>query len=208
MKPEVWIKEWAHPLLYCRQDERRLPESARQFLTTFGLPSVVIFESFNSFEISFAPLQEELVSYNATVEWGDFYIEDLDREWGHQVVFGEEEFCNGHASFCVDDKNGAVNRIDCELDDPMCFVNSNIELFGMSLLIAQQWSISTHSSGMLLTAEWLEILADGLECCDPRAFADDKCFWRSLISYLLENLEDDPFDLEITSDPKRSKPRF
>ena len=128
-----------------------------------GLPRVVIFEWSSPFYISFSPLQEELVAYNTVFSWGDFYNEVLDRDWSHRLVVGEEEFCNGHASFCVHEHDGMVNRLDRELlRDPQCFVNSNIELFGMSLLFAQQRSVAVHSNGALPSAESCEMLASGL----------------------------------------------
>jgi hypothetical protein len=208
MQLEAWAREWHYPLLHCRPDEKRLPQTAREFLTTFGLPSVVIFELHSSFEISFAPLKNELMPYNSAIRWGDFYSEELDREWSHQFVLGEEEFCNGHASFCVHDNTGTVNRLDCELNNPICFVNSSVELFGKSLLFAQQWSVNTHDQGALPTAESFETLINGLKRCDPRAFEDRRCFWRSMIEYVVENPDGAPLDLVITSDPMRSKPRF
>jgi hypothetical protein len=186
-----------------------MPAAARDFLIAFGLPRVVIFEWRNSFEISFSPLEKELVPYNALIGWGDFYDEARDREWGHQLVVGEEEFCNGHASFCVHEHDGTVNRLDCELlQDPQCFVNSNIERFGMSLLFARKWSVAVHSNGALPSAGSVEMLASWLKRADPRAFEDEKSFWPSLIECVLENPDGDPLDLEITSDPARSKPRF
>jgi hypothetical protein len=169
----------------------------------------VIFEWRESFEISFAPLAKELAPYNTLIEWGDFYDAARDREWGHQLVVGEEEFCNGHASFCVQEQDGTVNRLDCELlQDPKCFVNSNVELFGSSLLIAQKWSVAAHANGALPSPQSFEMLASGLRRADPRAFEDMKNFWPSLIECVLENPDGDPLDLEITSDPARSKPRF
>jgi hypothetical protein len=190
-------------------DESRVPAAARDFLISFGLPRVVIFEWRNSFEISFAPLEKELVPYNALIGWGDLYDETRDREWSHQFIVGEEEFCNGHASFCVHDQDGTVNRLDCELlKDPLSFVNSSIELFGMSLLFAQKWSGAVHSNGSLPSAKSFEILASGLKRTDPHAFENVKSFWPSLIESVLENPDGDSLDLEITSDPARSKPRF
>jgi hypothetical protein len=186
-----------------------MPAAARDFLISFGLPRVVIFEWRNSFEISFTPLEKELVPYNAQIRWGDFYDEARDHEWSHQLVVGEEEFCNGHAAFCVHEHDGTVNRLDCELfKDPQCFVNSSVVLFGMSLLFAQKWSVSVHSNGTLPSAASFEMLASGLKRADPRAFEDEKSFWPSLIECVLENPDGDPLDLEITSDPARSKPRF
>ena len=51
-------------------------------------------------------------------------------------------------------------------------------------------------------------MASWLKRADPRAFEDEKSFWPSLIECALENPDGDPLDLEITSDPARSKPRF
>jgi hypothetical protein len=209
VQPDAWARDWSHALIRGRPDERRLPAAARDFLIAFGLPRVVIFEWRNSFEISFTPLEKELVPYNAIIGWGDFYDESRDREWSHQLVVGEEEFCNGHASFCVHEHDGKVNRLDCELlKAPQCFVNSNVELFGLSLLFAQKWSFTAHCNGALPSAESFELLASGLKRTDPRAFEDEKSFWPGLIECVLENPDGDPLDLEITSDPARSKPRF
>ncbi len=146
MQPNEWADAWQHPLIHGRRDEKRLPSTAREFLISFGVPRVVIFEWHSPFEISFSPLQQELVAYNTVFSWGDFYNEVLDRDWSHELVVGEEEFCNGHAAFCVHENDGTVSRLDCELDlDPQCFVNSSIELFGMSLLLAQKWSSPDYS---------------------------------------------------------------
>ena len=115
MKPFAWTDCWKHDIVNARSDDSLLPLEAREFLVLHGLPSVVIFECRNSFEISFAPLAKQLTCYNRLVRWGDFYNEALDQEWARQVVIGEEEFCNGHASFCVHQRRGDVSRIDCEL---------------------------------------------------------------------------------------------
>jgi hypothetical protein len=186
-----------------------MPAAARDFLVWFGMPRVVIFEWRNAFELSFTPLEEELVPYNAIIRWGAFYNETRDREWSHQLVVGEEEFCNGHASICIHEHDGTVNRLDCELDDePQCFVNSDVELFGKSLLFAQKWSAAVHTNGALPSVGSFETLASELRRTDPRAFLDDRSFWPSLIECVLENPDGHPLELEITSDPARSKPRF
>jgi SUKH-4 immunity protein len=209
VQPDVWARNWYHPLIRGRSDERRMPAAARDFLVTFGLPRVVIFEWRNAFEISFTPLEKELVPYNAIIGWGDFYDEARDREWSHQLVVGEEEFCNGHASICIQEHDGTVNRLDCELDkNPKCFVNSNVELFGKSLLFAQKWSAAVHANGALPSIGSFEALRSALKRADSRAFEDERGFWPSLIECVLENPDGDPLELEITSDPARSKPRF
>jgi hypothetical protein len=209
MRRDEWAHAWQHPLVHGRRDQQRLPPAAREFLASFGLPRLVIFEWRSPFEISFAPVEKELIAYNTVFSWGDFYNEVLDREWSHQLVVGEEEFCNGHASFCVHENDGTVSRLDCELlRDPQCFVNSTIELFGTSLLLAQKWSAVVHSGGALPSADSFEQLAKELKRADPRAFQDDKCFWPNLIEVVLENPDNDSLDFEVTSDPARSKPRF
>lgn len=164
MQPEAWARDWCYALIQGRADETRMPAAARDFLISFGLPRVVIFEWRNSFEISFTPLEKELVPYNALIRWGDFYDKARDREWSQQLVVGEEEFCNGHASFCVHEHDGTVNRLDCELlKDPQRFVNSSIELFGMSLLFAQKWSVAVHSNGTSPSAASFGKLANELK---------------------------------------------
>jgi hypothetical protein len=209
MKPDEWADAWQHPLIHGQRDEKRLPSTAREFLVSFGLPRVVIFEWRSPFEISFSPLQKELVAYNTVFSWGDFYNEVLDRDWSHELVVGEEEICNGHAAFCVHEDGGAVSRLDCELlRDPQCFVNSSIELFGISLLLAQKWSRVVHSGRASPSVDSFDRLANELKRADPRAFEDQKSFWPSLIETVLENPDDDPLELEITSDPARSTPRF
>lgn len=209
MQPDAWARDWSHPLVRGCSDEGRMPAVARDFLVSFGLPRIVIFEWRNSFELSFTPLEKALVPYNAIIGWGDFYDEARDREWSHQLVVGEEEFCNGHASICIQEQDGTVNRLDCELDkNPNCFVNSNVELFGKSLLSAQKWSASVHAGGALPSVESFELLRGELKRVDPLAFEDERSFWPSLIECVLENPDGDPLKLEITSDPTRSKPRF
>lgn len=208
MQPDLWAREWQQPLIRGCPDERRIPAAAREFLVSCGLPRVIIFEWRSSFEISFAPLEKRLVPYNAIIRWGDFYDEVRDRAWSHQLVVGEEEFCNGHASLCIHEHDGTVSRLDCELSDPECFVNSNVELYGKSLLLAQKWSAAVHSNGTLPSVGAFEALASELRRVDPRAFEDQNSFWPNLIECVLENPDGDPLELEITSDPARSKPRF
>lgn len=209
MQPNAWAREWRHPLIRGRPDERRIPAAARDFLVSFGLPRVVIFEWRSDFEISFAPIEKELVPYNTTFTWGDFYSEARDRAWSQQLIIGEEEFCNGHASICIHEHYGSVNRLDCELDrNADCLVNSSIELYGRSLLLARNWSAAVHMGGALPSAEAFETLAAELRRVDPSAFEDKDSFWPNLIECVVENPDGDPLELEITSDPARSKPRF
>jgi hypothetical protein len=75
-------------------------------------------------------------------------------------------------------------------------------------LLAQKWSGFVHATGALPSVESFETLASELRRTDPRAFEDERSFWPSLIDCVLENPDGDPLELEITSDPARSKPRF
>lgn len=204
MEPTEWHEAWKHPLIRASANETRLPPEAHSFLTVYGLPEVMIFECQTDFEISFSPLREILKSYNKLIRWGDMFNEKLDGEWSHQLVIGEEEFCNGHASFCVHDRTGIVYRLDCEVNDHTTFVNSTVAKFGMSLLAAKIWSDEILSAGVA-AVEFLDVLGSRVSQIDPIAFSNDVNFWPSLIECVRES--ESP-DLEVTSDPKRSKPRF
>jgi hypothetical protein len=91
LQPNAWARDWRYPLIHGRSDQRRIPAAARDFLVSFGLPRVIIFEWRSDFEISFSPVEKDLVPYNTTFTWGDFYNEVRDRAWSHQLVIGEEE---------------------------------------------------------------------------------------------------------------------
>ena len=81
LEANAWERDWCHALIRGHANERRMPENSQQFLVTFGLPRVVLFEWRNAFELSFAPLEKELVTYNTMIRWGDFYDGGRDREW-------------------------------------------------------------------------------------------------------------------------------
>ncbi len=205
MQPDTWANAWSCGGVRAREEDGWSPAGARDFLVAYGLPRLIIFEWRNDFEISFAPIARAPVPYNAEIRWGDFYDADKDREWGRQWIIGDEEFCNGHASYCIQADTGEVSRIDCELSDPQSFVNSSVALYGRSLLAARVWSARVPSRGLVLTLESFQQLGRELQSIDPRALEHDRCFWRNLIEVLLD---DKLIDLEITDDPARSKPRF
>jgi hypothetical protein len=196
---------WKHPVVRTRLDDTLLPGDAREFLSRHGLPSLMIFECQNSFEISFAPLEKKLACYNEEMSWGDFYDARLDRDWSKQIVMGEEEFCNGHASFCVHRESGEVSRIDCQLENPRFLVNSNVILFNSSLLVAEHWSDTLKTFRISPSKDALLILRREFESIDPKASKDTDYFWRKLVDYVLDC---ESMDLEITDDPSRSQPRF
>lgn len=209
MLTNLWARDWHFPLIKGRSEEARIPADARNFLVSFGLPRVIVFELRNAFEISFKPIENELVSYTSTFSWGDFYDEALDRAWHRQLVIGEEVFCNGHASICIHEHTGIISRLDCELDqNAECFINSSVELYGMSLLVAQKWSATHQTEITLPTEEAVKSLARELRHIDPHAFEEQASFWPNIIECVLENPDDDPLKLEITSNPASSKPRF
>jgi hypothetical protein len=205
MQPDEWLDAWEHRVIHAREEDRHLPVAARAFLLSHGLPRVVIFQWRNSFEIAFSPLAKELVFYNTLVRWGAFRNEALDRSWGDQVVIGEEDFCNGSASYCVHKEHGTVSRIDCGLSNPQCFVNSSVEQFGRSLLVGKRWSAALRARGLVPSRGDFQVLARELASVDGEAFATADHFWRNLIEVILDEAE---IELEITDDPARSRPRF
>jgi SUKH-4 immunity protein len=205
MEAGEWRDVWEHGVINARGDDRLLPAAAREFLLAYGMPKVVIFECSNSFEISFWPLAEELAVYNARVRWGDFYNKELDREWSNQVVIANEDFRNGSASYCVHQEHGRVSRIDCELSTPLCFVNSSVAQFGMSLLVAKKWSANLRARDTIPTAASFKVLARDLASVDRDAFESVENHWPGLIEFVLDG---EVLDFEITDDPARSKPRF
>ncbi len=197
---------WTDPI-FLSADDIALPETSREFLVSRGLPRVMIFEWQNSFEISFSPLQSKLLPYNTSVRWGDFFDHDLDERWTSEFIVGEEEFCNGSASYCLNAKTGYVSRIDCQLSIPQSFVNSSVELFSKSLLVAKEWSDSLRTTRMAPSRDTLTQLADSLECFDPAAFANSDNIWRNLIELMLDELSS-LTSVVITDDASYSKPRF
>jgi hypothetical protein len=205
MQPIVWRKRWQHDLTHARAGERTLPKEAHDFLVDFGLPRVMMFEWRSSFEITFAPLATELIPYSDVIRWGDFFNRELAERWSQQLVIGEEEFCNGHASFCVHKQTGVVTRIDCELSAPETFVNSTVIQFAESLLAAKEWSDQALSRGGAPTRSAFQSLASDLKVIDCRVFDNQSSFWRKFIEFILD---DEPNALLITNDPSRSKPRF
>lgn len=205
MEIEAWRRAWgADRLIYAGASSRQLPPTARDFLTSYGLPRVFIFEHENASEISFLPIANKLLAYNKVIRWGDFSDREQDRTWRHQLVIGEEEFCNGHASFCIHRIDETITRIDCELDEPEEFVNSTVPQFAESLLLAALWSGANCQDEIWWRTSLAE-LAHALELKDPDAFDGRKSFWPTLIDHIKDQ---SPGSFEITCDPARSKPRF
>jgi hypothetical protein len=205
MQTIEWRDAWQDRLVYLRADDRQLPNGTRDFLVSFGMPRRVIFECRSSFEISFAPVEAGLTPYNTLVQWGDFYNAAFDRAWSNELVIGDEDFCNGSACYSVQRESGQVSRIDCELSKPQTFVNSSVAQFGMSLLVSKKWSANMRAQGVVPSFDSFTALARELERIDEKAFQSDGHYWRNLIEVFLEEKD---FELEITDDPAKSKPRF
>jgi hypothetical protein len=206
MEASDWKQGWGEDRVVTLQgDGRMLPVESQRFLRDYGLPSVVIFEGTATFEIHFTPLANNLRSYNTLIRWGDFYDADRDRAWGEQFVIADEDFCNGSACYCVHGARGIVTRIDCELSQPECFVNSSVALFGEALLTATHWSSENRVRGDMRAQDSLKILGERMKRIDLAAFEEPDSLWPWLIAFVPK---EEPGWLEITNDPARSKPRF
>ena len=205
MNPAQWqLAFGADRLVYLRADDDQLPPRARRFLTEFGFPAVVIFEEQDGFEISFSPVARPVVAYNTLVRWGDIPDPELNAAWADQLVIGEEEFCNGHASYCVHRTSGVVSRLDMELASPECFVNSGVREFGESLLAAIRWSDERRELDAV-PEDLVSSLAGRIEAIDPPAFSDEEHYWPNLIAVADDNHHG---FWDVSCDPQKSKPRF
>jgi hypothetical protein len=182
-----------------------LPEETQEFLTEFGLPKVVIFECDTPFEISFAPIATRLLSYAETINWSDDDDAVLYAKWENELIIADEQFCNGHASYCVNRATGGITRMDCELPQPETVVNSTIEQFAISLSALVKWS---SSGKMLTTRKWqdsINKLKRELLRIDSVAFRKRRNHWRDLCAYIQSH---EPDSFNVTYDPAHSKPRF
>ncbi len=206
MDSEQWISAWGKDRLTNGSDGIIvLPAAAAQFIRSYGLPLRVIFEGAEgtlcgrmAFEISFEPLTYPLLRYSQAIRWGDFLDANLERSWSEQLVIGKEEFCNGSASYCVQSKTGAITRIDAESETPESFVNSSIEQFARSLLLATQWSAANLKTN---PESWRTSIADfaaSLNQLDARGFRKRESLWPLII----ESIKDaEPGSFETTTDP-------
>lgn len=121
------------------------------------------------------------------------------------VAIGDVDFCNGSAFCCVNLITEAVSRFDIEDDDPDWFINSSIRQFGLSLLLAVQWSADSR---LLSAGEWvgsLVALQDAMTQIDPPAFESSNLYWPALIDHMAEG---EPHTFIVTTDMAFSKTRF
>jgi hypothetical protein len=215
---EDWKREWGiNNLVFASECEPLLPPIAREFLISYGLPRRIIFENplegdweeYVSSEISFELLLKPLVSYDKTLNDYDPDVEvdgeERDDPWSQQIVIGEDEACEEIWSYCVHQFNETVTRIDVEATVQEHFVNSSLRQFGESLFLAVQWSKTIQQASMENWKSSLYELAGAIEAIDAAAFRQPYSDWLMLIQYALEH---ELGFLEITADPKRSKPRF
>jgi hypothetical protein len=140
-----WKNAWPPGHLMQNVDRHELPPIARRFLRECALPKVIVCEAEGdnasmAFEWTFRCVADALQPYTKLIRWGDFYDAQKDRFWSSQLVMGQEEFCNGRASLCVDAADEYVTRIDCELSEMGLFMNSSLPQFGASILAAAQWA--------------------------------------------------------------------
>lgn len=212
MKPEDWKNEWGvDNLVLAPENCNQLPDIARRFLTSYGFPRRIIIENnlevdFDlAFEILFEPLSKTLIRYNEGIRWGDFYDPEIDKALSQLIVIAEEEFCNGSASYCIHQCYETVTRIDIEGNNLDTFVNSSVPQFGESLLLAVRWSKANQQAKMENWKTSLNELAESIKAIDAKVFQYQDSFWEGLIRYATEN---EIRSLEITADPKRSRPRF
>ncbi len=194
----------ANRLTHLHGDDERLPSDARHFLEQYGLPKIAVFQGLHPFELSFSPLTKPLVACNTLIRWGDFPDRELDAVWADQLVIGKEEFCNGHALHCVHRLSGVVSRIDVEISNPECFVNSDVRRFGESLLAAIRWSQDRHALEAA-PSNFVSKLADQIKAIDPSAFDDENSFWPNLIAVAYDHHQE---FWDVSCDPRKSKPRF
>jgi hypothetical protein len=54
-------------------------------------------------------------------------------------------------------------RVDCELDHPLTFVNSTVEICSNSLLVAREWSAKLVARQMVPSADSVGELAERLD---------------------------------------------
>lgn len=195
---ERWNNAWgAKNLLRGPLRGKRLPARAGRFITTYGLPKVVIFEGPDDFEIRFSPLTRPIRSFGEVVDWGDFPDAKLKAAWSKQLILAAWESCSIHASFCVHQGTGVVTRIDAQSDVGVQFVNSSVPLFARSLLAAVEWSAG-QARGTF------EELSASLKKIDAKVVPRRKGFWPTLLRYWMKI----GTAVEITADPRRSRPRF
>jgi len=119
----------------------------------------------------------------STVLKEEFVGPSLPADWDRYVVFADEEFPNGSAWYCVNNENGAVYRIDIELDNPVEYVNSSLEAFKKSILETVKWS-DQFSDKIEGHPEYTDFIMKELSEIDRTAFKSEKYYWPTIINHI------------------------
>lgn len=211
MNLKDWKKEWSvNNLVFAPEDCDQLPDIAREFLTSYGLPRRLIIDSplevdsgvYIYSEISFESISQPLVRYNKAITWGDSYDPELDEALSQEIEIGTIDFGQADASYCVHQFSEAVTQIDIERDPPDVFVNSSVPQLGETLLLAVRWSKANQQAKMKHWKSSLYKLGEAIEAIDAKVFQHQMSFWSGLIKYAIDSKLR---SLVIKVAPKKSK---
>jgi hypothetical protein len=95
--------------------------------------------------------------------------------WRKYRVFGDERFSNGSAFICIDETDGAVRRIDVELENPVSLFATSTSKFAKTFQLLNEY--------FALRTQALDDLVKQLRLTDAEAF-DAGSHWRLLSDYL------------------------
>ena len=107
----------------------------------------------------------------------------LPTDWDKYVVFADEEFPNGSAWYCLNNENGAIYRIDIELDNPIEYVNSSLEAFKKSIQETVKWS-NKFSNKIEGYPEYADFIMTALSEIDRTAFESEKYYWPTIVTHI------------------------
>jgi hypothetical protein len=173
--PDQWKRLWgAYRMISAGPTVNELPETARQFIQTYGLPRRVWLQWWGTgiegtSEISFEPL-----------------CRPAELDPSQRILIANEWWSNGSAELAMGRTTGEIIRIDVELDEPESFVNSSVEQLARSLLAGVQWSAGSRADP---SADWnvsLSAWATAIAGLDAVAFERPRGFWPALIEYAKE----------------------
>jgi len=148
-KPMIHLKEIQENL------KALLPEQAKwQFKEDW-----VAFDFSRLKHSLFRVTDEQIVGGTMPVEWQKYY------------VFGDERFSNGSAFVCIDETDGAVRRIDVELDAPLGLFTTSAARFATTFRLLNEYFASGRQEP--------DELANQLRLADAEAY-DAGSHWRLL----------------------------
>jgi hypothetical protein len=102
----------------------------------------------------------------------------MPADWQKYRVFGDEVFSNGCAFVCIDETDGAVRRIDVELETPLGLFATNTASFTTTFRLLNEYFASRRQTP--------DMLAKQLRLADVEAY-DAGSHWRLLSDYLNSN---------------------